>query len=467
MRTASDEFTLPSMTAKLEQGRLPHAVASRLGYLLIQGSTGLLSFALLARLLDSRQLGAATAALAAYVTAQVLSDFGLSQLITVEIPRALREDPLEARRLEAQAARLFFRAAAIAVALTAAVAAVVPGEAALATLAVAPAAGSTLLVTGAESSARAHGDLLAPLRYAACARTPFFVLLPLLALWPTATFAMALLSAASVIGSLPAARRLLRAATIPDRRPQRGLLRAAAAVGVVGALIVVGSRANVLILSRIEGVTEAGRFEGAWRAFQVWVYAAGALATATTPFAAYAAAARGRMGLTALARRGLAVSVAAGLGAALVLGLFATPIAELLYGRADSHVVAAERALALALPLTFASFYLWMAVLLPLGRLRGLTLAAGAMAVVTLALTAVLSPGRGAEGCALAVLAGQTAFVVVALGVLIGHPAAGEGDVPHPAPGAAQTPPGRTEQVPVDGQIADHVHQREGDPVRQ
>jgi len=404
---------------------LSRAVLARAAYLLIQGGSSVAVFLLLARVLDPTELGVAAVALSVFVAAQALSDAGLSGLASVELPGAAAGGRDQEAAARAGLAALFLRAAVLTGVLALAAALVAPAGARLASAVIAPAAAASLLVTGAESLARARGDIAAPLLYAACGRLTFFVLAPVLLTGATGEGAVAVFSVAAVLGSAPALRALLRARTgaRPTARRLRGTV---AALAGAAALVTVGTRGNVFALGHLADLTQVGVFEAAWRAFQLPLYLVGALGTASTPYAATALARGGVGALLRMAGSGLALVLAAGVVAATVVYAASGPLASVFYGRASPEVAATLRVLALALPLAFVALYLQTAVLLPLRSLTALVAGAGALCAVTIGVAVALAADRGAVGCATGVLLGQVAFATAlaggAAGALRGRP---------------------------------------------
>lgn len=389
---------------------LTRATVARFAYLALQGGSSVFVFAALARVLDADELGTVSTAFATYAVAQVVGDFGLSQLTTIEVPRALSESRANGDAVAGRVARLFLVGAAMAAAVTAALSLICPPDARLAVLALAPASASALLVSAGESLRRSYGDFGTPVLFAASARLPFFATIPLLESNPTALAAAGLFSAATLAGSVPAIRLVIRTAREHDvgTATASPLLRTTFAIGVVGVLIVLATRLNVLVLASVASFEDVGEFEAAWRALQPFVYAAGALGTAATPFTAAAASIGER--IRPIVNSGLTGAAGTGLLGAAVLLILAKPIAVVLYGSEESSVVDSVRLLAFALPITTVSYYLQTAVLLPLRHFRLLVVAAGGMAIVTLGLTGFLGQAHGAPGGAAAVLAGQVIY---------------------------------------------------------
>jgi O-antigen/teichoic acid export membrane protein len=167
----------------------------------------------------------------------------------------------------------------------------------------------------------------------------------------------------------------------------------------------------VLILAHAEGLRAVGAFEAAWRAFQLAVYAVGAIGTAITPFATRALALDGRRALLRMTVPGLAVMLAAGLLGAVALQLLAEPLSGVLYGSPDATAERAIKTLGLALPLTYAAYFLQSAIVLPMRRLGALVAAGAALCAATLGTTVAL--GHGAAGAATGILIGQAAFLAV------------------------------------------------------
>lgn len=397
--------------------RLSTAVASRVGYLMIQGGSSLAVFALFARALPPEQLDLAAIGLAVYVTVQAVSDLGLSQLTVTEIPRAEAESAGSAAPMSAAAATLYRRLALAALGGVLVAVAVVPTDARWTVALAAPATAASLLVTGAESLARARGDVRAPLGFVIAGRGVFFLLAPLLWIRQDATFAIGLFSVGAVLGALPAWRALSSPPGPVGHR--RALLHATLLVGASSALIAVGTRGTVVVLAHAAERGETAGFEAAWRLFQLFVYGAGAVATATAPYAARALGTSGVEWHGRTVVRGAALLGAAGvaLGTALYIG--ASPMSRVLVGRPDDAVADALRILALALPLTYIAYYLQMTATLPLRRFRALLIAGVALCATTLLLTAFLAASEGAAGAAIAVLAGQATLLTILAGDLI------------------------------------------------
>jgi O-antigen/teichoic acid export membrane protein len=399
------------MLEGLPRDGLTRATIARVVYLVLQGGSSVVVFALLARVLDPDELGAVSTAFAIYAVAQVIGDLGLSQLTTIEVPRALSESRVRGDAVAARVARLFLVGAAMAAALTAALSLICPPDTRLAVLALAPASASALLVSAGESLRRSYGDFWSPVLFVASSRLPFFAVIPLLGPNPTAAAAAAAFSGATFAGSIPAIRLVLRSARkhrVATTTTASTVLQTTLAIGIVGMLIVLATRLNVVVLALVATLEAVGEFEAAWRAFQPLVYAAGALGTAATPFTAAAAWSGAR--IRPIVESGLIGAAGIGLFGAALLLIFADPIAVVVYGMGDSSVVGSVRVLAVAAPITTVSYYAQTAVLLPLRHFRILVVATACMAVATLGLTALLGHGHGATGCAAAVLAGQAIY---------------------------------------------------------
>lgn len=397
------------MIRRLYLGELRLATIARASYLIIQGGASAVVFALLARMLSASQLGAAATALAVYTTSQIFSDLGFVQFSTVAIPAAAVRDPEQATALAATAARFFIGAAGAAFVLSVLAVLVVPGGAAGAVLAIAPASATSLVVNGAESLRRAVGDVITPVKFALSARLPFFALVGLITLHPTATVAMAVFSLGAAIGCVPALISLIRLLRLPGASPsERGLLlRGGLQTAALGIGIVIATRVNSLLLARLAPLTQVGQYEAAWRAFQPFVYLAGAIGSAAMPYASRAVASGDSV--WRIARSGLLLSAAIGVLGGVALYALSVPLAEILYGRAAHDAVRTMEILAVALPFSLQAYYLQNAVVLPRQRFRVLHGSVGAMVAVTLAGT-VLLRSHGAVGCATALTAGQIVY---------------------------------------------------------
>ncbi len=390
---------MPIRTASLYRG----------GYLLVQGGSALLVFAVLARLLDDHELGLAAAALALSVTAQSFADLGLAQLVTVEVPRA-RAGGSDHVPVAAAAARLFARLSVAATGVVAVAAPLMPGSG-WAALAIAPAAGAAMVVTGAESLARSRGDVRRPLLYVACARLPFFAFVPLVAAEPTALVALLLFSLVSVAGAAPAARDLRAAARAAPPAPSGPLIRLAVQIGIASILVVLATRVNVIVLGAVGSLADAARFEAAFRAFQPMLYLVGAIGTATMPYAAARLA--GGEAVTAIVRNGLLIALAAGaVGSAVLIGGRA-PISVVLMGERDAGVEDALLFLGIALPPSLVAYYLQTALLLPAGKVRAVGVGCGLMAATSLGGTVAFGAAHGPAAAAAALAASQLVYVAV------------------------------------------------------
>ena len=403
--------------------RLRRAIASRVVYLAIQGGSSLAIFALLARSLSVSELDAAATALAVFVTVQAICDLGLSHVATSQIPRHARRDPAEATRVAAAIARMAGVTAAASVAMTAAAALLVPASARPSVLAIAPAAGAAVVVTAAESLARARDDVVTPMRLALTSRCAFFVVSPLLLLHPPPAAAVALFTASMLVGSIPAFRRVAAVGAGHPGAPLTIIAGTALAIGCAGALVAIGTRGVVVVLANVGGTGAVAAFEASWRVYQVFMYAAGAVATAIVPYAAGALAAGGVRGL----RRAIAPTLAAlalgGIAAGALVYALAAPFAAAMLGEDLPAAERATRALALALPASFVLYGIQTAVAVPLVRLRALLLGGAALCAVTVGVTFALAPDEGAAGAAIAVLCGQLAMLaVLAVDLLAGRP---------------------------------------------
>ena len=402
------------MLSPLDPGGVRRATIGRGTYLVVQGGTSVAGFAVLARLLDPAQLGAAALALAIVVSAQVLGDLGLAQLTTVEGPQALAQGVDEHRRLERAVGELFCAGALVAALAVVVTSLFVPAAARPATLAAAPAAAAAVVTSGAESLRRASGDVWTPVRLAVLSRGPFFLALPLVAWRPEAMWAMIVFSACSVLGSLPAAMIIRRALSGPRAdEVRRRLMRGAVANGFVGICIAAATRGNVVMLASAGGLLAVAQFEAAWRGFQPGVYVAGALGTAATPYVAVAEPSAA----AAITRRGVRACAGFGLAGGAALALLAPLVARLLYAASDPVVIDCLRILAAVLPVTLVGFYVQTAVLLPHRAFGSLIGAGVTLVVVTLGLTAWF--GQDARGCASALAIGQVAYLAaIGAGVL-------------------------------------------------
>ena len=184
-----------------------------------------------------------------------------------------------------------------------------------------------------------------------------------------------------------------------------------AAYAAAAAVYVVYFRVVMLIASIEAGARQAGLFATAFRVIEFAAAVAGVVAATVTPVLARAS----RDDPERLARGAAAVTRAAlvaGTGAALTLGLAAPTVMDLIGG---AHTAAAATVLRIEAPTVAATFVAFGmgAVLLVTRRYRALLLANAWALAVALGAALILVPDHGANGAAVAALAGELTLVIL------------------------------------------------------
>jgi O-antigen/teichoic acid export membrane protein len=280
-------------------------------------------------------------------------------------------------------------------------------------LLVGPSAAMAILVTAAESIARARGDIVSPIGYGIAARCSFFLAYPFLPDDPSATLVMAVFSGTMVLGSLPAVIAVARARRLRPDPALRRVLGNAVGLGAAGALVALAVRGNVVVLAHLGERGDVSLYEGSWRVYQLFLYVTGAVSTAVTPYAAGALARDGLAGLWRTVAPGLALVGLTGLAAGVLVVADARALGELMLGDSHGSAVPVLRVLGATLPLTAVTFYVQSGIVVPLLQLRAMFISAAALFALTIGGTLLLAPGHGALGTAYAMMVAQAAALAV------------------------------------------------------
>ena len=203
------------------------------------------------------------------------------------------------------------------------------------------------------------------------------------------------------------------ATLVPSLRPAawRPLLADTAAYAAAAAVYVVYFRVVMLVASIEAGARQAGLFATAFRVIEFAAAVAGVVAATVTPVLARAS----RDDPERLARGAAAVTRAAlvaGTGAALTLGLAAPTVMDLIGGARTAAAATVLRIEAPTVAATFVAFGMG-AVLLVTRRYRALLLANAWALAVALGAALILVPDHGANGAAVAALAGELTLVIL------------------------------------------------------
>jgi O-antigen/teichoic acid export membrane protein len=388
---------------RLSIDRFGVAAGWRFAYLLIQGGASVVLFSALAHILARDAFAAAAVAQGVLVIAQALGDFGLSQAAVTALPSRIAAEPAHKQALLAGAVRAFAYAGAIAVLLTIVAAPLVPGPAVVPVLVIAPAAGASVLVAGADGILRAQGEFRRPVLIVAASRTAAFAGVPVALVTRDAGWACAAISAGTLLGTIGAIRALRQAADPGGRPPATaGFVRATLPLGVSQLFVVLATRVDTILAGALSGLVAAATFEGAWRIYQIGQYAIGGIATAAAPFIADALGSGRAAELIGMIRRLMVRLVAGGVvvGAAMYLGR--SPLAHLLAGSLAAPVARALPALAFLTPVAVAGL-LGMYTIISFERhRRDVLVAYVAGGVVNVILAAALGHRLGGRGVVLA-----------------------------------------------------------------
>jgi O-antigen/teichoic acid export membrane protein len=335
----------------LDARRLPHAAGWRFGYLLIQGGSSVLLFVLLGHVLPNAAFTQVAVAQGVLVLCQAVGDFGLSQgAATVLTARIAVEAELR-EPLVAGAATTFVFGAVGAAVLTLLSALLLPGHAAAATAAMAPAAAATVLVAGADGILRSAGNFGRPFRYMAASRFGAFAGLAAAPFTDRAVVVAVAISLGTLVGSGPAVRTVVAWTRGTRREHVRWFALTTLPLGLSSLLVVAGARLNTLILGSVSTVREAAAFEAVWRLYQIGQYTGGVLATAAAPFTAKVIAGADLRKARSLLARLLALALVGGLSVGAGLMLLRSPLAHAFYPADPQRLRGLLPPLAIASPL--------------------------------------------------------------------------------------------------------------------
>lgn len=342
--------------ARLGPERVKAATAWRFAYLLIQGGLSTAVFVGLAQVLPSDAFAAAAVAQGILVISQAVGDFGLSQAAVTSLPSRIAAEPELRPHLLAGAARGFIYASGVAIALALLAVPIVPVAAAGPVAAIAPGAGASVIVAGADGLLRSEGHFRQPVLLVLWSRLGMFAAIPAAALTDSAVWACGLLAGGACLGALPALLAILRTTRSSDRPLVRPSLEAALPLGVAQILIAATGRLNTVAVSVLTGLSAAAAFESTWRLFQLGQYIAGGVATALAPFVGVAFGGGSSSEFLGLVRRGMATLAACGFLWAAGLVMLRYPLARLFGGELDQVVADAIVPLAIVIPVSFVGF---------------------------------------------------------------------------------------------------------------
>jgi O-antigen/teichoic acid export membrane protein len=404
-------LTSDQPTRRLSAERLREATIWRLTYLLLQGGTSLLLYALLAHVLPAHQFAAAAVAQGVLVISQAVGELGLSQAAVAILPGQLAADPDSEAELLGGCAAAFALAALPAVALALLAALAVPSSARLAVALMAPAAAAIVVVSGADGLLRSVGEFRRPALLVTVSGLGSYVSLATAAGGGSAAATTATMSAGTVLASLPAAAVLMnryRAARQPRPGP---IIKAAAPLALSQLFVIAGGRINTVLLAGLVSTSVAAGFESAWRLYQLSLYLAGGLATAAAPFIADAVGRRSGPEFARLVRRLLGASACAGTVLAAGVLIARRPLADVVFGHLGARVAHSLLPLLIVTPLAFAGFVATYTLATSTRDRWPILWANLAGAVVNVALIYALAPSHGllgaTSGCAAGILVTQ------------------------------------------------------------
>jgi O-antigen/teichoic acid export membrane protein len=287
------------------------------------------------------------------VIAQSAGDFGLAQAAVAVLPNpATLRRPFPHADLEAGVALAFLLAAVGATLLCMLAAALVPGSAALAVIAIAPTAACAIAVAGADGILRSAGDFRRPVIYVGASRLGAFAGVPAGLATGSPSWTCAAVSAGTLLCSLPALSLLFTHLRGGGRARQPAAAFAAAAfpLALSNIAVIASARLNTVILGGFSSLRAAAVFESSWRLFQVGQYAIGAAPTAAGPFIADALSKHRRDDLKHALRRAALMIVGAGAAFALIVIAVRGPLDRALFGSLGPSVDGSIVVLAPALP---------------------------------------------------------------------------------------------------------------------
>lgn len=225
------------------------------------------------------------------------------------------------------------------------------------------------------------------------------------------------LAAALAVSVLPALALALVFLRGIDPPPREGievsrLLRDALPLGLVSAMTILYLRADLFLVAALAGASEAGFFQSAFRLFEATFVVSGGLAAGTFPLLASRFRERG---FETLARFVLGLLLLLSAPIALAFALVPGPILSMVYGEGFEGGARSLSLLGVALVAVFANA-LTTHLLVASGRSRRLLLSIAVRLVVGIALDLFLIPRWGASGAAFAVVAAESALLLLSLG---------------------------------------------------
>jgi O-antigen/teichoic acid export membrane protein len=404
---------------RLASTRALEGTAWRFAYLVAQAGISLITFAGLALILPTREFAPASVALGVLVIAGALADLGLSASAISVLPARIARNPAATEQILSGAVKAFSLAAGIALLLPLLVLPGVAGPARLSVLLVAPAAPAYVLVSAADSILRVGGEFRRPVLLVALNRVGGCLALPAASVTGSSAWSCAAIALGTLIATTPAMSLLARTRRAARNAPAADLVRAAWPIGLSQLFVVLGGRANTIILSSAVSTVAAAAFETAWRLFQTGQYFAGAVATGIAPFLGDALGRQRRADLDRLLLRSLGVVTFAGF---LFCGLMLAAreqIAQLLVGSLGSTTADVLVPLAIVSPLAFAGFVGTIALAMSRAD-RSVVLGANALgAVVNLSLAVLLIPTHHALGASIATSIGLAVAQTIVLARVI------------------------------------------------
>lgn len=393
---------------QLGPDRIRSATAWRFSYLAIQGGSSLALFVALGRALSTDAFSPCAVALGLLVIVQTLGDFGLSQALVTDLPARVARlgrhggDAGAAQELRGAAARAVFFAGGAALVFGLAGALLVPHEAMLSVVLVAPAAAAGVLLAGADGLLRGAGDFRRPVFLLIVGRVLSFAGVPVAAMTDSAEATTAALTVGTLLGSLPVLLFLVPLALPDPRASVADVFRASLPLGISQLFVLGGGRVDTLLLGTLSTLTMAAVFEGVWRVYQLGQYLAGGVATALAPFIATAMGDGRHLELERLLRRALFAMLGCGIVWAAAMYLGRQPIGRVLLEGLRGDVAEALIPLALVTPIAFTGYLSTTTLASRAGERRFIVVAHAAGALVNVALVVILVGSHGAVGAATA-----------------------------------------------------------------
>jgi O-antigen/teichoic acid export membrane protein len=400
---------------RLAPARALRGTLWRFAYLAAQAGFSLITFVGLALILPTREFAPASVALGVLVIAGALADLGLSSASISVLPSRIARQPEARAEILSGAVKAFYLAASLALFIPLITLPGLDRTVRFCVLAIAPAAPAYVLVSGADTILRATGEFRRPVLLVTLNRLGGALALPIAAITSSGVWSCAAAAIGTLLATFPSYRLLAHVRALAPGAASRPTVHAALPLGISQIFIVLGGRANTVIVSSVVSATAAAAFETAWRLFQIGQYFAGAVATGIAPFLGDALGRDRRADLDRLLFRALAIVAGGGLLFCVLIILIRQSVSDLLVGDLGKETAAALLPLAIVSPLAFAGFVGTVVLSMSGADRRVILFANGFGAALNLGLAFPLTSSHGAPGAAVASACGLAASQAIIL----------------------------------------------------